>query len=426
MSSLRVVGKPKKRVDALEKVLGKAVYAGDIDRENMLVGKIFRSKYPHALIKSIDKSKALAIPGVRAVLTAADIKKGTNRYGLAVQDQEVLVEKKVRYIGDPVAAVAADTEEIAEEALNKIEVEYEVLPVIDNIEKALAPGAPHVHEQGNLLQHTKLRKGNIEKGRAESYVTVKDRYTTQWVEHAYLEPETTLAEVDIHGNLTVYTSTQYSFRDRRQIAAALGIDVSKVRVIQAVTGGGFGAKDDMNGEVHASLLALATKRPVKFVYTREESFKTSYKRHRFLVECETGITRNGKLTFMEASVYGDTGPYAALGMFVVKKAGIHLAGPYEIPNIKVDTYTVYTNNCLSGSFRGFGVPEAAFIHESQMDQLATKIGISPFEIRKLNCFQVGSLTATSQKLEHSIGIGATISKIEEVYENWLQERGEKV
>jgi CO/xanthine dehydrogenase Mo-binding subunit len=397
------------RLDAQQKVMGKALYAGDIDMPGMLCGRVLRSPFPSARVLSIDTARARSLPGVRAVITADDIP-GINRYGLAIQDQRVYTDGKVRYRGDAICAVAAETEEMAREALALIKVEYEELPGVFSSLEALKPGAPPVHEGGNLLQHTKIRKGDVERGFCESAVVVSGEYTTQVVAHAYLEPEVSVASLDASGTMTVWTSTQYPFRDRRQIAPVLNMPTSRVRVVQMTTGGGFGGKDDITTEMHACLLALKTRQPVRVRYDREESFMVSTKRHPVIIRVRTGAASDGLLKAMEGEVYGDTGAYCSLGIFVIKKCGIHLAGPYHIPNIKVDTYTIYTNNPISGAMRGFGVVQAAFAHESQMDRLAEKLGISPYEIRMKNALDVGLDTSTGQVLTHSVGFKATLEQ----------------
>ncbi|MEW6523019.1 MAG: molybdopterin cofactor-binding domain-containing protein [Bacillota bacterium] len=410
MEDRSVIGRSVPRHDAVEKVTGQAVYAGDLDFPGLLHGKVLRSPYPHARVLSIDTGPALALKGVRAVLTARDIP-GINRYGLAVQDQQALAAEYVRYRGDPVAAVAADTEEIALDALERIRVEYRELPGVFCPLAALEPGAPLVHEGGNLLQHTKIRKGDVDVGFSQAAVIVENEYRTHLVEHAYMEPEVSVARLDAGGTMTVWTSTQYPFRDRRQLAPVLNMPVSRVRVVQMTTGGGFGGKDDITTEMHACLLALKTRRPVRVRFDRAESFLATTKRHPVVMRCRTGATSDGRLTAVEGKVYGDTGAYCSLGIFVIKKCGIHLPGPYYVPNIKVDTFTVYTNNPISGAMRGFGVVQAAFAHESQMDLLAEKLGITPYEIRVKNALDVGLSTSTGQVLEHSVGIKATLEAV---------------
>lgn len=408
----RLVGASPPRLDAWEKVLGKTVYSGDLALPNMLHAKILWSQHPHALISHIETGGARALPGVHAVLTAQDIP-GPNRFGLAVLDQRVLAEGKVRCIADPVALVAAETEEIAEEALERIVVDYQPLPAVLTVDDALASGAPRVHDDGNLLQHTTVRKGNVEEGFRQADVVVERTYRTQSMDHAPMEPEAGLAYMDQFGVLNILTSTQYPFRDRKQIAPNLGLPMNRVRVMQMPVGGGFGRKDDITVEIHVGLLALKTGRPVRLVYTREESLFANTKRHPFLIHYKSGATREGKLTAVEATIYGDTGPYASLGIYVVKKAGIHATGPYYVPNVKVDTYTVYTNNLVAGAMRGFGVLQSAGAHESQMDILARELGLSPLEVRLKNCLRPGLTTATGQAMSSGAGIEQTLLKIQE-------------
>lgn len=410
-----VIGRKVRRRDAIDKATGRAAYADDISLPNMLYGRALRSAYPHALIKGIDCSAAERVPCVVAVLTAKDVP-GLNRYGLVYLDQPVLADDKVRCLGDAVALVVAESERAAEEALGLIQVDYEELPGVFSAEEALKPGAPVVHEKGNLVQHTKVRKGDVAAGFAQSEVVVENTFRTQCVEHAYLEPECSVAALDHHGNLTVWTSTQYVFRDRRQIAPVLGLPVNKVRVVQMTTGGGFGGKDDITTEILAGLAALKTGRPVKVRFTREESMRATTKRHPMVIKARLGANREGKLLALEGEVYADTGAYVSLGVYVVKKAGLHLSGPYYIPNIKVDTYTVYTNNPPSGAMRGFGVVQAAFVHESLMDLLAEKLQMDPLEIRYKNALEPGLSTGTGHVLKHGVGIKAALEEVKRYLE----------
>lgn len=415
MTQYNTVGKPVIRKDVTSKVLGEATYAGDINLPGLLYGKALRSSHPHALIRNIDTGKAKNIPGVHAVLTAKDIP-GINVFGLSIADQPVLADEKVRMMGDAVALVAAETEEIAEEALDKIKVEYEPLPAYFTVEEALKEDALPIHKQGNLLQHTKLRKGNIEEGFAQSDIIIENTYQTQRVDHAYIEPETSVASLDKEGILTVWTSTQYPFRDRRQIAPVVKLPVNRVRVIQMVTGGAFGGKDDITTEIQASLLAVQTGRPIKVTWSRRESMICSTKRHPMKIWIKTGATQEGKILAMEGKVYSDKGAYCSIGHFITKKTGLHLSGPYYIPHIKVDTYAVYTNNTICGPYRGFGILQASFVHESQMDQLAEKLGISSLEIRLKNALKPGLSTATGQVFKESVGFFQTLLKAKEYME----------
>ena len=407
-----LIGSSPPRLDAVDKVIGKTVYAGDLSMPGMLQAKILWSTHPHALIRSIDTSAARAMPGVHAVLTAEDIP-GPNRFGLAVLDQRVLAEDKVRSLADAVALVAAESEELAEEAVGRIVVDYEPLAGVHSVEQALEPGAPNVHDDGNLFQHTTIRKGDVVEGFREAGVVVERSYRTQSMDHAPMEPEAAVAYVDSTGVLNILTATQYPFRDRRQIAPNVGLPMNRVRVVMMPVGGGFGRKDDITAEIHCGLLAVKTGRPVQLVYTREESLFANTKRHPFVVHYKSAARSDGRLTAVEATIYGDTGPYVSLGMYVVKKAGIHATGPYFVPNVKVDTYTVYTNNLIGGAMRGFGVLQIAVAHEAQMSMLAERLGMSPLDFRLMNCLKPGLTTATGQVVNEGTGIEATLLRIKE-------------
>jgi CO/xanthine dehydrogenase Mo-binding subunit len=408
-SDQRVVGKRVVRKDSVPKVMGEAIYAGDIKMPGMLYGKALRSSYPHARILSIDTSAAEAIPGVRAVVTAKDLP-GINRFGLAILDQEVLASEKVRMMGDSVAFVAAESAEICEEAVRAIKVDYEELPAVFTVEDALREGAPLVHADvpGNLLQHTMVRKGDTASAWSQCAYVAENDYSTQRVDHAYIEPEAAVAYLDVNGVMNILNSTQYPFRDRKQLAPILNMPVNMVRVVQQVTGGAFGGKDDLNAEIPAAVLALKTGRPVRVVWSRKESMVSSTKRHPMFVHVKTGCDGDGRLLAVEGRIYSDKGAYCSIGHFITKKMGLHLAGPYYVPNVCVDTYSVYTNNTICGPYRGFGILQAAFVHESQMDILAEMAGLSPMEIRMRNCLKVGLSTATGQVFEHGVGFEDTL------------------
>ena len=410
------IGTSVPKVDALDKALGITQYVGDMQMPGMLHARIRWSGVPHAVIRGIDTSDAEKVPGVRAVLTAGDIP-GVNRYGLAVQDQRVLADDKVRSAADPVALVAAETEQAAEEAINKIKLDLDPLRPVLSIEDALDPTAPAIHEGGNLFARTTVRKGDLDQGVRESDVIVETTYRTHLMDHMAMETESSLAYIDPTGVLTIITSTQYPYRDRRQIAPALNLSMNKVRVVQAPIGGGFGRKDDITSEIHAGLLTLKTQRPVRLIYTRQDSLIANTKRHPMLLKFRTGARSDGRLTFVDADIYGDTGAYLSLGAFVIKKAGIHACGPYDVPNIRVDTHTLYTNNLSSGAMRGFGVLQAAVAHESQMDQLAHRLGISPIDIRLINTLKPGLPTGTGQVMDEGCGIEATVLRIKEYMES---------
>lgn len=404
------VGKPVVREDALVKVTGKALYAGDMYKPGMLYAKVLLSDHPHALIRKIDTSAALKIKGVHAVITAKDIP-GENIYGIAIPDQPALADEKVRFVGEPVAAVAAEDPFIAEEAVRRIRVDYQPLPAVFDPIEALKPGAPQVHKNGNLLLHTRVRKGDVQRGFEDADVIVENIYKTHGQDHAPLEPESGVAWMETDGTLVIYSSTQYVFRDRRQIARVLNLPINKIRCINSTMGGGFGRKDDITVEIILGLLVQATNHPVRLVYSRREAMLTQTHRHPTITRVRTGATHDGKLTAMEGVVYGDTGAYSSLGIYIIKKVALHLGGPYYFPNYKADSFSAYTNNPISGPFRGFGVFQAAIVHESQMDQLADRLGMDPLEFRLKNCLRPGLSTSTGQVMTEACGIPETLESL---------------
>ena len=402
------VGSSILKPDAIAKVTGKALFAADLKRPGMVYAKVVRSETAHAVIEAIDTSAAAAVPGVIAVFTAKDVP-GTNGVGMIIKDEPVLVGEKIRRYGDAVALVVAETEEIAIEAGKKIRLTLKEWPAYFYSQSAMAADAVAIHGSSNILTVRKIRKGDVEAAFAASSVIIEKRYTTQWVEHAYIEPEAGLAEYD--GKMvTVWVSTQNVHFDRKEVARNLGIGVHQVRIVQAVTGGGFGGKLDISVQCYLALAAFKTGRPVKMVWQREESMIASAKRHPYIIDYKMGATAEGKLLALKANIVGDTGAYASYGPAVITRAAVHATGPYEIPNVYVDAYGVYTNNPQAGAMRGFGVPQMAFAHETHMDLLAEELGMSPFEVRMLNVLRPGGMTATGQVLEHSVGIGATLEQ----------------
>ncbi len=414
---LHVVGTNVIRPEAVAKVTGKAVYTDDIQFPDQLYGRTLRAAYPHARILAIDTSQAEALPGVYAVLTAKDVP-GRLHHGLVYQDWPALAKDKVRYIGDPVAIVAAETEEIAAAALDLIQVTYEPLPVVDSPEAALAPGAPLVHEEwetGNLLKHIKVRHGDVEQGFAEADVVVSRTYHTATTEHAFLEPECAIgvpAGYDAaHPRLTIYVGSQIPYADRNQVAACLGVPDSAVRIVSPLVGGGFGGKEDIAAQIHVALLAQRTGRPVKMLYRRDESLRFHPKRHATTIHIRMGAKRDGRITAVQAELYGDGGAYASLSDKVMTRATTHATGPYAIPHAKIDCYATYTNNPPSGAFRGFGVTQSAFAVEQTIDILAYELGIDPLALRRKNALRVGTTTATGQTLRESVGLIQTLDEV---------------
>ncbi len=411
-----VISRSVPPVEVREKVTGRAKYTDDYVFPGMLFARTLRSPYPHARILSINTDKAKALPGIHAVLTHKDVP-GENLHGLVHRDWPVLCHDVVRYVGDAVAIVAADNEEVAAQALKLIDVQYEPLPVVADPEYAHTPEAPILHPNhptGNLLKHIKVRHGDIEQGFAEADVIIEREYRTPTTEHAFLEPECAIgvpAGYEGHDKLTVYVGSQIPYQDRNQLALAMGMPEESIRVIGTLIGGGFGGKEDIAGQIHVALLATATGKPVKMLYTRQESLIFHPKRHATIIRIKTGAKRNGKLTAVQAELYGDGGAYASLSDKVMTRATTHATGPYDIPNAKIDCFAMYTNNVPSGAFRGFGVTQSAFAVEQNMDLLAAELGIDPVEFRLMNAQKVGVTTATGQLLRESVGLIETIDDV---------------
>ena len=406
-----IVGTRQRRVDAPGKVTGKAKFAEDYNLGHQLIGRVLRPRFPHARIISIDSSEAGRLPGVAAVLTAKDIP-GSRVFGIVKQNQCILAGDRVRYLGDGIALVAAVSQETADEALRKILVTYEPLPVISDPEEAMKPGAPKLHDDDNVFVHHKVRRGDTEKGFAEADFVLERTFKTQFVEHAYLEPEAVLAEPAEQGGVRVTGSIQNLFSSRRSVAAALKLDLNQVQLIQATLGGSFGGKDEVMTAMccRAALLALHTGKPVKMVNTREESMLESYKRHPYVLHYRWGARKDGTITAMEIRCVADGGAYASMSPFVTWRSVVQATGPYHCENVKTDVFAVYTNNNSTGAMRGFGSPQVNFAIESMMDELAETVGKDPLAIRLQNCFDQGSVTATGQKLEHVVSLKEVLQK----------------
>jgi CO/xanthine dehydrogenase Mo-binding subunit len=357
----------------------------------------------------VDCSAALGLEGVAAVVTAADIP-GRNLYGIIVKDQPFLAVDRVRYVGEAVAAVAADTVDIAEQALDLIRVDYEPLPAVFDPLEAMEPDAPVVLGTSNVRLWRKVRRGDTEQVFAAAPVVVEGTFRTQLVEHAYIEPEAGLA-VPGEGELTLHCVSQGVHYNRGEIAAMLGWPVGRVRVVQTMVGGGFGGKIDLSVHPFIALLAVKTGRPVKLVYTREESMQASTKRHPFVIRMRFAADHEGRLLAGEAHIVGDTGAYASYGHAVMTRAAASAFGPYNVGAVKVDAYMVHTNNPIAGAMRGFGVPQMATAYEQLMDMLAEKVGLTPLEIRRRNGWRPGhATTATGQELSGGVAVLETLER----------------
>jgi len=409
----KVIGQPVPRPDALEKVTGAAVFTDDLVFEGMLHAKVLRAKTPHALLRKLDVSEAQKMPGVVAVLTAGDIP-GKRSHGLVIPDWPILVgiDEQVRYVGDAVAIIAAETQAIAEQAMDLVEVIYESLPVVSSPVHSLQDNAPLLHKDGNLLKHIKVRKGQIEQGFADADLILEHTFHTPPTDHLFMEPECSIARPTADGRMEIYVGSQIPYADRQQVADALGWEAERVRVIGQLVGGGFGGKEDIMGQIHAALLANATHRPVKLLFDRRESLLVHPKRHATQIRVKIGAKANGQLTAVETELFGDTGAYASLGEKVLTRATTHSAGPYQIPHTKADCYAMYTNNPPAGAFRGFGVLQSAFAIESMMDMLAEKLGLDPFYLRQINALKTGSTTNTGQLLTESVGLLECLERVQ--------------
>ena len=406
----RVVGKSLPRFDAPGKVSGTAVYAADFALPGMLQGKIFRSTVPHARLVRVDVTRARAVPGVRAVITAADIP--DVRYGGALKDETVFATDKVRYIGQPVAAVAASTVEAAEAALAAIDVVYEPLPAVLDLEAALAPGAPLVHEawesyaampilqrERNVCNRARIIVGDVERGFEEADRVFEHRFRTAVVHQGYTEPRAAVASWDSSGQVTVWSNTQLPFEVQNTLAEILQLPPSKIRVVVAGVGGGFGGKLRVGVEHFAALLARKSGRPVKLLTTSEEELTAAYPRQGTIVELRTGVTKDGRILAKAGRIWFDTGAFAGSGPGVASVATLVLAGPYKIPNLHLEGFAVYTNKTNCGSYRAPSGPQSNFAVESQMDIMADALGLDPLEFRLKNIVHEGDEGPTGQVLQ---------------------------
>ncbi|MFF2482508.1 xanthine dehydrogenase subunit D [Paenibacillus sp. NPDC058071] len=371
------------RPDGPDKVKGALVYLTDMSLPGMLYGRVLRSPHPHAKILAIRTDKAESLEGVAAVLTSKDVP-GLNRFGIAHPDQPVFCEDRVRYVGDAVAAVAAATAELAELALGLIEVDFELLEIVDDPERSLQHDAPQLHSQGNVLHRNNHNAGDVRQAFDSCAYIVEETYETPRQMHTYMETEGGLFVPEADGRLTVYAPTQHGLMDRMQLARILDWPETDIRVVSSPIGGSFGGKDELNVQPYGALLALRTKRPVHIHHSRWESVRAGLKRHPMKIAMRTGTDTNGRLIAHEVRILADTGPYATLGAEVLNFAVEHAIGPYRYGHVKVEGISVFTNNGMAGEFRGFGGNQAIFALEGQIDRLAEKLGIDPWELRLRN------------------------------------------
>ncbi|HYK98796.1 MAG TPA: molybdopterin cofactor-binding domain-containing protein, partial [Candidatus Acidoferrales bacterium] len=401
-----VVGESAPRSDAPPKTQGTFAYASDLARPGMLHGATVRSPHPRARIMRVDTGVARAMPGVFAVLTSADLPT-REKFGLMKLDQPPLATDVVRYVGEPVAIVAAEDAERARLAAKAIVVEYAPLEAITDPVRALQPDAPSLHDGGNVIEDVRVAHGDVDAG---ADVVVAGEYEIGMQDQAPLGPEAGLAIPDPDGGVTLHIATQWLHEDLRQIAACLGLPESKVRLVLAGVGGAFGAREDVTLQIHLCLLALATKKPVRMVYGREESFYGHVHRHPARLWYAHGARRDGTLVFVRASIVLDGGGYASASPAVVANAACFGAGPYRVPNAVIHAVGAYTNNPPTGAMRGFGAVQSCFAYEAQMDKLAAALRMDPVELRARNALADGDQIVTSQTVEGSEPVANVIRR----------------
>lgn len=396
----------------LSKLTGLARFTDDLSFPGMLYGAAKRSHLPHARVIKVDVSAAEGMPGVVRVLTAKDVP-GRNLFGLLTRDTPIFCDEVVRYTGDCLALVVAESQAQAEAALEMIQVELQALPVLSDPLQALAPGAPVLHEYlrekhpetPNVLWHHAIRKGDIDQGFEEADLVLEGDYKTQFIDHAYNELECSIGVCEPDGVLTVYCGSQGPTFDRAQVAEAVGLPEEKVRIAHMLVGGGFGGKEDVAGQVLAGVAAFVLGKPVKVLYTRAESLRVHHKRHSETMHYKVGATKDGRIVASEVQVVGDTGAYASTGEAVLFRSSTFCCGPYVIPHVKVDTYAVHTNNPTCGAFRGFGGTQVAFSGEVHLQKIIDALGMDPFEFRLKNAIGLGKATITGHVLDEIVGVG---------------------
>ncbi len=436
MPSYSVIGKPIRNIDALKKATGVTLYTNDMKMPGMLYGKILRSKYAHARILNINIDKAKRLAGVKAVVTGKDII--PRRWGILIKDKYTFAVEKVRFLGEEVAGVVAVDMDTAEEACELIEVYYEELPTVFDPVAAMQEGAPLVHERieeyerlgsikpvpnSNICPHLKLRRGDVEAGFQQADYIFEDEFSTQPLSPSPIEPMACIADVDAFGNVTVWSTTQAPYEIRDFIAGALGIPVSRIRIIAPPLGGGFGTKLGVRGELACIAMSQSVRRPVKLVFTREELFTGGIVRHPVVTKIKTGVNKDGTIVARKCTEIYDTGAYADYGPHVAAQGVRTGGGPYNIPNVWVDTYVVYTNNTTAGAMRGFGTTQPHWAIESHMDIIAEKLGLDPLEFRLKNILEEGMACPTGQ-VAHAVGLKECLQGLKEKGD-WKRKKGEK-
>ncbi|MGM0442144.1 MAG: xanthine dehydrogenase family protein molybdopterin-binding subunit [Elusimicrobiota bacterium] len=418
------VSKGLPRIDAEDKVKGKPLFGDDYRMPGTLYARQVYSEHPHARIKSIDISRAKKSPGVKAVITRKDIP-GKYVYGNVIEDQRAIAVDKVRFLGDVVAVVAAGSKREALKAADKVEVEYEELPGVFDPREAKKEDAPLVHEDrdSNIQIPQKVRNGDIKKGFQEADVIIEGKFSTPFVEHSYIEPESAIAFIDNQGTIRIKGSFQNPFTAREAVSGFLDVGLEKVRIQKSTLGGSFGGKDELMSAIacRLALLALKTGQPVKTTYSREDSFKESHKRNPFYMDYKVGAKEDGTLTAVKNYIVADSGVYCSMSPYVVLRGLVQGAGPYRVPHYHADGISVYTNNPYTGAMRGFGSPQSHFAMESLMDVLAKKLDMDPLELRLKNVLKKGDKAPTGQKIEHEVGAAEALRKAADSV-NWKEKR----
>ena len=412
-----IIGASSLRLEATDKVRGEAKFVDDLSFPGMLYAKVIRSTVPHARITNLDLSCVGKHTGVVCTLTADEVP-GENIVHVIYDDQPALADGIVRYIGEPIALLAAEDRRSTERAARLATIDYEQLPAVFDPLSALSPDAPTVavseavEEKPNVFNTMRIRKGDIERGFAEADIVIEETYHTGYQEHAYLETQGAIAVPEENGSMVIYGTMQCPFYVQAAVAKVLDLSLSKIRVVQTTTGGAFGGKEDIPSVISslAALLARKSRRPVKLVLTREEDILTSSKRHPSVVHYKSGARSDGTLTAIEVDFVYNAGAYQTLSSAVLWRGLVHSAGPYRIPHVKIDGRSVATNTVPCGAFRGFGSPQVIFAHESQLDRLANRLGIDRLEIRRVNALRTGDRTATNQQLGKSTGVIETINE----------------
>ncbi len=423
--STRVLGQSVPKKDAATKVRGSRRFPQDFNMEGQLHAKVVWSEHPHARVVKVDTSQAEAAPGVVKVITAGDVP--LNEYGIIIPDQPVLVAEgdKVRWVGDRIAIVVARSEEAAREARRLVQVEYEALPAVGDPREGMKPEAPLVHEErgdSNVFRHIKIRKGDWEKGFAEAAVVVESYFVTPYVEHVYMQPDAGIGYIDDEDRVTIISAAQWPDHDQRQIAPMLDLPQEQIRQIVPAIGGAFGGREDMHIQHLLALCAYCVRQPVKMVFDRSEVMTRTGKRHPWYVRYRTGARKDGMLTAVEIEIVADSGAYASTTVPVLEAGTSFAAGPYVVPNARVDSYAVYTNNAVTMAMRGFGATQAALIYEMQMSKLADALGMDPVELRMKNLFEDGSIALTGHQMPQGVGISETLKQVA-LAAGWKEEDG---